>query len=116
MDEKDGQVAHLAIVPISTSVTRLGTRWDLCDNSGIATDRHFSRFAAKTESVPEGPRGDRCRTRNIDKFAGLKLHTRRGREGQYVKAGTGGSLRHEHRGRVRIEENGWPFVWDNRAE
>jgi hypothetical protein len=39
-----------------------------------------------------------------------------GREGQYVKAGTGGSLRHEHRGRVRIEENSWPFVWDNRAE
>ena len=35
MDEKDGQVAHLAIVPISTSVTRLGTRWDLCDKSGI---------------------------------------------------------------------------------
>jgi hypothetical protein len=33
MDEKDGQVAHLAIVPISTSVTRLGTRWDLCDKS-----------------------------------------------------------------------------------
>lgn len=35
MDEKHGQVAHLAIVPISTSVTRLGTRWDLCDKSGI---------------------------------------------------------------------------------
>jgi hypothetical protein len=35
MDETDGQVAHLAIVPISTSVTRLGTRWDLCDKSGI---------------------------------------------------------------------------------
>jgi hypothetical protein len=35
MDEKDGQVAHLAIVPFSTSVTRLGTRWDLCDKSGI---------------------------------------------------------------------------------
>ena len=35
MDEKDGQVAHLAIVPISTNVTRLGTRWDLCDKSGI---------------------------------------------------------------------------------
>ena len=35
MDEKDGQVAHLAIVPISTSATRLGTRWDLCDKPGI---------------------------------------------------------------------------------
>jgi hypothetical protein len=35
MDEKDGQVAHLAIVPFSTSVTRLGTRWDLCDKSDI---------------------------------------------------------------------------------
>jgi hypothetical protein len=35
MDDKGGQVAHLAIVPISTSVTRLGTRWDLCDRSGI---------------------------------------------------------------------------------
>ena len=33
--KQDGQVAHLAIVPISTSVTRLGTRWDLCDKSGI---------------------------------------------------------------------------------
>ena len=35
MNEQDGQVAHLAIVPINTSVTRLGTRWDLCDKSGI---------------------------------------------------------------------------------
>jgi len=35
MDEKNGQVAHVAIVPISTSATRLGTRWDLCDKSGI---------------------------------------------------------------------------------
>jgi hypothetical protein len=35
VDEKDGQVAHLAMVPISTCVTRLGTRWDLCDKSGI---------------------------------------------------------------------------------
>jgi hypothetical protein len=38
MDEKDGQVAHLANVLISTSVTRLGTRWDLCDKSEFATD------------------------------------------------------------------------------
>jgi hypothetical protein len=36
VDEQDGQVAHLAIVPFSTSVTRLGTRWDLCDKSGIS--------------------------------------------------------------------------------
>ena len=43
MDEKDGQVAHLAIVPISTSVTRLGTRWDLCDKSGIR-HRHDGAF------------------------------------------------------------------------
>ena len=35
MDEQDSQVAHLVIVPISTSVTRLGTRWDLCDKCGI---------------------------------------------------------------------------------
>jgi hypothetical protein len=47
MDEKDGQVAHLAIVPISTSVTRLKTRWDLCDDSGIATDR-CSEFQVST--------------------------------------------------------------------
>ena len=46
MDEKDGQVAHLAIVPISTCVTRLGTRWDLCDKSGI---RH--RQAVETSVV-----------------------------------------------------------------
>src|SRR5687768_2089290 len=49
MDEKDGQVAHLAIVPISTSVTRLGTRWDLCDKSGIrhgqVTGHRFSSLA-----------------------------------------------------------------------
>jgi hypothetical protein len=44
MDEKDGQVAHLANVLISTSVTRLGTRWDLCDKSGI---RHRQRGDAK---------------------------------------------------------------------
>ena len=44
MDEKDGQVAHLAIVPISTSVTRLGTRWDLCDKSGI---RHRQVFLGR---------------------------------------------------------------------
>ena len=37
MDEKDGQVAHLAIVPISTSVTRLGTRRGT--NREFATDR-----------------------------------------------------------------------------
>ena len=45
MDEKDGQVAHLAIVPISTSVTRLGTRWDLCDKSGIR-HRHVNLSSA----------------------------------------------------------------------
>ena len=47
MDEKDGQVAHLAIVPISTSVTRLGTRWDLCDKSGIRHRQEAHRQAAK---------------------------------------------------------------------
>jgi len=35
MDEEDGQVAHRAIVPISTSVTRLGYPQDLCDKSEI---------------------------------------------------------------------------------
>jgi hypothetical protein len=35
MDEKDGQVAHRAIVAISTSVTRLGYPQDLCDKSEI---------------------------------------------------------------------------------
>ena len=45
MDEKDGQVAHLPIVPISTSVTRLGARWDPCDKSGIR-HRQASRMRA----------------------------------------------------------------------
>ena len=35
MDEKDGQVAHLAIVATSTNVTRLGYPQDLCDKSEI---------------------------------------------------------------------------------
>ena len=35
MDEKDGQVAHLAIVPFSTSVIRLGYPQDLSDKSEI---------------------------------------------------------------------------------
>ena len=35
MDEKDGQVAHRAIVAISTNVTRLGYPQDLCDKSEI---------------------------------------------------------------------------------
>src|SRR5688572_12662089 len=55
MNEQDGQVAHLAIVPINTSVTRLGTRWDLCDKSGIrhtqlgsVASPHRSRGAQKT--------------------------------------------------------------------
>src|SRR4029450_7218808 len=46
MDEKDGQVAHLAIVPISTSVTRLGARWDLCDKSGIRHKQVESRICS----------------------------------------------------------------------
>ena len=35
MNKQHGQVAHRVIVAISTNVTRLGTRWDLCDKSGI---------------------------------------------------------------------------------
>ncbi len=56
MDEKDGQVAPLAIVPIRTSVTRLGTRWDLCDKFGI---RHRHARARVTAAVHQGRAGPR---------------------------------------------------------
>jgi Pyridoxal-phosphate dependent enzyme len=49
MNKQHDQVAHLAIVPISTSVTRLGTRWDLYDKSRI---RH-RQVSQESDSFPE---------------------------------------------------------------
>jgi hypothetical protein len=60
----NGQVAHRAIVEISTSVTRLRTRWDLCDKSGIRhrhAQEHGSRcrHASHLVDEPTLPEGGR---------------------------------------------------------
>jgi len=55
MNEQDGQVAHLAIVPISTNVTRLGTRWDLCDKSGIRHTHVRDLPDADPRAAPSAP-------------------------------------------------------------
>ena len=58
MDEKDGQVARLAIVPISTSVTRLGTRSDLCDKSEIRHRQVQSRLYCVCYFVPNSDQAE----------------------------------------------------------
>ena len=88
MDEKDGQVAHLAIVPISTSVTRLGYQQDLCDTSEFATHRfrhHRRTIGARRGRKPADHRtfefwvDGRARGRLASRPRGPRVTTQRSR-------------------------------------